>query len=61
MNAKHVTVAAAAKILHVSPGRVRQFLATGRLRSERWGWQHVINVSDLKTMRRGRQKKSKSA
>ena len=44
---KYLTTENAAKYLGVSPARIRQFIAEQRLKSEKYGRDHMIKASDL--------------
>ncbi len=60
---KYLTTEDAANFLSVTPSRIRQFILENRLKSEKYGRDHLIKESDLKEFaktgmkKRGRPKK----
>lgn len=46
-----LTVPQAAAVLGVTPGRIRQLIATGRLPTLRIGYPHLIRPADLAGIR----------
>jgi excisionase family DNA binding protein len=48
---KLISTSEAAKILLVSPARIRQIISSGRLASKKVGRDHVIEVTDLEAYR----------
>lgn len=55
---KLYTSESAAKYLGVTPARVRQLIMEGRLKSEKYGRDHLIKELDLKEYIAGGKKKS---
>ncbi len=45
---KLYTTESAADYLHVTPGRVRQLIIEGRIKSEKFGRDHLIPENELK-------------
>jgi excisionase family DNA binding protein len=61
---KILTTEEAAKILGVTPSRVRQFILEGRLRAQKFGRSNAIDEDDLASIEskpRGRPKKETDA
>ncbi len=52
------TTESAAEYLHVTPARVRQLIIDGRIKSEKYGRDHLIPESELKRYAVGGKKKA---
>jgi len=53
-----VTTGIAAKILKVTPSRVRQLISQNRLKSQKMGRDHLLNLGDIKNFAICEQKKA---
>lgn len=55
---KLYTTESAADYLHVTPGRVRQLIIEKRIKSEKYGRDHLIPENELKRYATGGKKKA---
>lgn len=55
---KMVTTEIAAKLLNVTPARVRQLISENRLKSQKNGRDHFIDILDIKKFSKYEQKKA---
>jgi excisionase family DNA binding protein len=53
----YYTTEDAAKFLAVTPSRIRQFICEGRLKSEKYGRDHLIQAADLHEFKKTGKKK----
>jgi excisionase family DNA binding protein len=54
---EYYTTEEAAEILAVTPSRIRQFIGEGRLKSQKYGRDHLIQATDLYEFKKTGKKK----